>query len=232
MFSILIIQVYRRAREFFDQPSINAFGGLSFAKSSDRTGKALEPEPKIDENATVQARELVLEDYLADRIKNFFSERSLSWNFAIAGRSLANAIPDEVKESVRALIVEGRTKKKILKKLAPILGLLKVKLAGLAVLAIAGIAIIAKKALITSLIAIALAGAGLLSSAVSKLFGLGGLGAGLAGGLGGLSGGLGGLAGGLGGRIGAGGGGGGSGGSGGWSNGGGSNVEEIIAYNT
>lgn len=96
---------------------------------------------------------------------------TISWDFASAGRSLANAIPDEVKESVRSLVVEGRTKKKIIKKLLPLFGLLKLKLAALAVLAIAGIAIIAKKALITSLIAIAIAGAGALSGAVSKLLG-------------------------------------------------------------
>lgn len=108
-----------------------------------------------------------------------FKLGSISWDFANAGRSLANAIPDEVKESVRALVVEGRTKKKIIKKLLPLLGLLKLKLAALAVLAIAGIAIIAKKALITSLIAIAIAGAGALSGAVSKLLGRrGGLGGG------------------------------------------------------
>lgn len=196
---------------------------MSFAKTQDRSGKALEPEPQIDENDSIQAREMVLEDYLSSRVKNFFSERSLSWNFATAGRSLANAIPDDVKESVRSLIVEGRSKKKILKKLLPLLGLLKLKLAGLAVLAIAGIALIAKKALITSLIAIALAGAGALSGIVSKLFSLGrgvggsglggGLGAGLGGGLGGGLSALGGL-------------------GGGGSSHGGSNVEEIIAYNT
>lgn len=170
---------------------------MSFTKS-ERAAKSLEPEPQINENESVQARELALEDFLLTRVKNFFSERSLSWNFASAGRSIANAIPDEVKESVRSLIVEGRTKKKVLKKLLPLLGILKLKLAALAVLAIAGIAIIAKKALITSLIAIAIAGAGALSGAVSKLLGR-------RGGGGGTS-------------------------NSGWS--GGSNVEEIIAYNT
>jgi len=163
--------IYRRAREFFDQPSIKFVGGISFAKSNERTGKSLEPEPQVEEANGVQARELALEDYLLNRVKNFFTERSISWDFASAGRSLSNAIPDEVKESVRALVVEGRTKKKIIKKLLPLLGLLKLKLAALAVLAIAGIAIIAKKALITSLIAIAIAGAGALSGAVSKLLG-------------------------------------------------------------
>lgn len=210
------------------------FAGISFAKSNERAGKSLEPESKkVEEAATVQAREIALEDYLLERAKNFFSERSVSWDVASAGRSLANAIPEEVKESVRELVTEGRTKKKILKKLIPILGLVKLKLAGLAVLAVAAIGLIAKKALITSFIAIALAGASFLGSVVAKLFSLGsGLASkgsslgGLAGGLGGgLGGGSGGGLGGLGGLLG----GGGAGGNGGYNN---ANVEEIIAYNT
>lgn len=125
-----------------------------------------------------------MEDYLLNRVKNFFAERQISWDFATAGRSLANAIPTEMKEAARELVSEGRTKKKILKKILPLLGLLKLKAAALAVLAIAGIAIIAKKALITSLIAIAIASAGALSSAVSKLLGRSKIGG---GGLGGIS---------------------------------------------
>lgn len=201
------------------------FAGIAFAKSNERAGKSLEPETKkIEEAATVQAREIALEDYLLERAKNFFAERSITWDVATAGRSISNAIPDEVKESVRELVTEGRTKKKILKKLIPILGLLKLKLAGLAVLAVAAIGIIAKKALITSFIAIALAGASFLGSVVAKLFSLG---SGLAGKGGSLGGGLGGLLGGVGGVGGVGGGGGG--GNGGYNN---ANVEEIIAYNT
>lgn len=124
------------------------------------------------------------------------------------------------------MIVEGRGKKKILKKLLPLFGILKLKLAALAVLSIIGIALIAKKALFTSLVALAVAG----SMGLRKLLGGGGgglssgIGAGIGAGLGG--GGLGGL----GGLLGGGGGGGGNGGyGGGYSNGG---VEEIIAYNT
>lgn len=218
------------------------FAGIAFAKSNERAGKSLEPETKkIEEAATVQAREIALEDYLLERAKNFFAERSITWDVASAGRSISNAIPEDLKESVRELVTEGRTKKKILKKLIPILGLLKLKLAGLAVLAVAAIGLIAKKALITSFIAIALAGASLLGSVVAKLFslgsglaskgaGLGGLLGGAAGGLGGAAGGLGGGLGGLGGGLGGlGGGGGGGGGNGGYNN---ANVEEIIAYNT
>lgn len=162
----------------------------------------------------------MLEDYVVNRAKNFFQERSLSWNFASASRSLANAIPDEVKASVRSLIVEGRGKKKILKKLLPLFGILKLKLAALAVLSIIGIALIAKKALFTSLIALAVAG----SMGLRKLLGGGGVSSGIGAGIGA------GLGGGLGSLLGGGGGGGGSGGyGGGYSNGG---VEEIIAYNT
>lgn len=228
-----IYQVFRQAREFFDQPSIKLFGGIAFAKTNERAGKSLEPESKkVEEAATVQAREIALEDYLLERAKNFFSERSVTWDVASAGRSLSNAIPDEVKESVRELVTEGRTKKKILKKLIPILGLLKLKLAGLAVLAVAAIGLIAKKALITSFIAIAIAGASFLGSVVAKLFSVGsGIAGGLksgGGGLGSLGGGSGGLGGGLGNLLGGLNGGGG-GGNGGYNN---ANVEEIIAYNT
>lgn len=155
-------------------------GGISFTQSNERSGKSLD-EPQIESAATVQARELALEDYLFTRVKNFFVERQISWDFATAGRSLANAIPTEMKEAARELVSEGRTKKKILKKILPVLGLLKLKMAALAVLAIAGIAIIAKKALITSLIAIAIAGAGALSGAVSKLLGRNRGGSGLGG---------------------------------------------------
>lgn len=183
------------------------FSGIAFAKNNERAGKSAEPE--VEQAATVQAREVALEDYLMSRAKNFFTERQVTLDVASAGRSIANAIPEEVKESVRELVVEGRTKKKILKKLIPILGLLKLKLVGFAILAIAAIGLIAKKALFTSLIAIAIAGFGAVSSIFAKLAGLGGAAAGK-GGLSGLFGG-----------------GSSTGNNAGYSN---SNVEEIIAY--
>lgn len=203
--SCVQLAVFRRAREFFDQDNIDLVAGLSFAKNGERGAKSLnfEPEPQVEAAGSVEARENALEDYVVNRAKNFFQERSLSWNFASASRSLANAIPDEVKASVRSLIVEGRGKKKIIKKLLPLLGILKLKLAALAVLSIVGIALIAKKALLTSLVALAVSG----SLALRKLFS--GRGGGLGSALGGLGGGL-------------------SNGGGGWNGG----VEEIIAYNT
>lgn len=152
--------MYRKAKEFFDQQNINLVGGLSFTKAADRAGKSLEePVSEVETANTVETRENALENYVLNRAKNFFQERSLSWDFASAGRSLSNAIPDDIKASVRALIVEERgKKKKILKKLLPLLGLLKVKLAALGVLSLFGIAIIAKKALLLSLLSIAISG--------------------------------------------------------------------------
>lgn len=124
---------------------------------------------------TVETRENALENFFLNRAKNFFTERSLSWDFVGASRSLSNAIPDDIKETVRALIVEERgKKKKILKKLLPLLGLLKVKLAALGVLSLFGIAIIAKKALLLSIISIAISGAGFIRGIFSKLGGGGG----------------------------------------------------------
>lgn len=203
-------QVFRRAKAFFEQQNIDLFGGLSFTKAQDRAGKALDDTAnEIEAANTVEGRESALENFFLNRAKNFFQERSLSWDFVGASRSLSNAIPDEIKETVRGLIVEERgKKKKILKKLLPLLGLLKVKLAALGVLSLFGIAIIAKKALLLSIISIAISGASFIRGIFSKLGGGGG-------GLGGGS----------------------SGGSGGWSSGGGSGGhggghghEEIIAY--
>ncbi|KAG4067960.1 hypothetical protein HA402_010646 [Bradysia odoriphaga] len=223
--SCIQVAVYRKAKSFFEQPKIDIFGGLSLAKS-ERAGKSLD-EPTIDiESAnTVETRENALESYVVNRAKNFFQERSLSWDFANTARTLANAIPDDIKESVRSLVVEERgKKKKLLKKLLPLLGLLKVKFAVFGVFALFAIAIIAKKALLLAIISIAISGASVVQGLFSKLRGLGG-------GLGGLGGGSsGGYSGGHGGHEeiiaytngGSGGGGWSSGGgsTGGWSSGG------------
>ncbi|KAJ6637630.1 hypothetical protein Bhyg_10361 [Pseudolycoriella hygida] len=226
--SCVQVAVFRKAKSFFDQPTISLFGGLSLAKS-ERAGKSLEePTIEIESANTVETRENALESYVVNRAKNFFQERSLSWDFASTARTLSNAIPDDIKESVRSLIVEERgKKKKILKKLLPLLGLLKVKFAVFGVFALFAIAIIAKKALLLAIISIAISGASVVQGLFSKLRGLGsgfgGLGGGSSGGYsGGYSGGHGGheeiiayTNGGSGGGWSSGGG-----GSGGWSSGG------------
>jgi len=229
--SCVQVAVFRKAKSFFDQQTISLFGGLSLGKS-ERAGKSLdEPTIEIESANTVETRENALENYVMNRAKNFFQERSLSWDFAGTARSLSNAIPDDIKASVRALIVEERgKKKKILKKLIPLLGVLKVKFAVLGVFALFAIAIIAKKALLLAIISIAISGASVIQGLFSKLRGgLGGFGGGSSGGSGGHGGGYssGGheeiiayTNGGSGGGGGWSSGGGGGGSSGGWSSGG------------
>lgn len=108
-----------------------------------------------------------MESYLFSNARGFFEQRSLNWNVVNAARSLAGAIPDDVKSEVRALVVEGRGKKKMIKKLLPLLGLIKLKMAGLAILLLFGIGLIAKKAILVSMISIAISG----FLALKKLFG-------------------------------------------------------------
>lgn len=133
----------------------------------------------IESANSVEDRENALEDYVIGKAKNFFQERSLTWDYVSASRSISNAIPDDIKATVRSLVVEGRgKKKKLIKKLLPLLGLVKIKFAVLGVLALLGIGFIAKKALLASLLSIALSGFLLLKKIISKKLGGGGGGGG------------------------------------------------------
>ncbi|KXJ70707.1 uncharacterized protein LOC109407028 [Aedes albopictus] len=157
--SISCVQMmfYRKAREFFDQPQISLAGGLSFVKPAGRESRSFNADSAIIESANnVESREEALENYVMERTKNFFQERSLNLDMASAARSVSSVLPEDVKSSMRALVSEARGKKKLLKQLLPILGLVKLKIVGLAILALFGIALIAKKALIVSVIALVL----------------------------------------------------------------------------
>lgn len=167
------------------------FGGVSLVKNADgRQGKALNDNSLAVEVApTVEARNIEMGNYFMQNAKNFFAERSLNFNFANAARSVARAIPDDIKADLRELVVESRTKKKkLLKKFLPILLGVGAKVAVLGVGAIFGLLFIAKKALVISVIAFFLALAAGASGGLSRLGGSGGAG-GLLGGLGGLFGG-------------------------------------------
>lgn len=239
------LQLFRKAKSFFDNPQIELFGGVSLVTSNEgRQGKSLDDNSIAVEVApSVEARNSEMGTYLMANAKNFFAERSLNFNFANAARSVARAIPDDIKADLRELVVESRTKKKkLLKKLLPILLGVGAKIIVLLIGSIFGLFFLAKKALVVSVIAFFLALAAGASSGLSKL-GSAGAGAG------GLLGGLGGLFGGGGGKSGSSSSGGSngwtSGGStGGWSSGGGGNsggwdshgaysspVAQTIAYN-
>lgn len=184
------LQLFRKAKSVFENPQIELFGGVSLIKADEgRQGKSLDNSLAVDAAPTVEARTAEMGNYFMDNAKNFFAERSLNFNFANAARSVARAIPDDIKADLRELVVESRTrKKKLLKKFLPILLGVGAKIAVLAVGAIFGLLFLAKKALIVSVIAFFLALAAGASSGLGRLGGSGG-GGGLLGGLGGLFGG-------------------------------------------
>ncbi|XP_037954859.1 uncharacterized protein LOC119684881 [Teleopsis dalmanni] len=189
--SCLQLTLFRKAKSIFDNPQIEIFGGVSLVKANEgRQGKSLDDNAIAVEAApTVEARTTEMGTYFMTNAKNFFAERSLNFNFANAARSVARAIPDDIKADLRELVVESRTKKKkLLKKFLPILLGVGAKVAVLGVGAILGLLFLAKKALIVSVIAFFLALAAGASSGLGRLGGSGGSG-GLLGGLGGLFGG-------------------------------------------
>lgn len=115
--SCVQVQLFRNAKSFFDQENIDIFGGLSLVKNpKDKTARALEEPSENEVTAAKDAdeRENLLESYAVGKVKNFFQERSLSWNLspvvsevAATARSLANNIPPEIKEGVTEFITEG-----------------------------------------------------------------------------------------------------------------------------
>ncbi|ALC46831.1 Osi6 [Drosophila busckii] len=187
--SCLQLTLFRKAKSIFDNPQIEIFGGVSLVKANDgRQGKSLDNSIAVEAAPSVEARTAEMGNYLMDNAKSFFAERSLNFNFANAARSVARAIPDDIKADLRELVVESRTrKKKLLKKFLPILLGVGAKVAVLAVGAIFGLLFMAKKALIVSVIAFFLALAAGASSGLGRIGGSGG--GGLLGGLGGLFGG-------------------------------------------
>uniref|UniRef100_A0A1A9W5L7 Uncharacterized protein n=1 Tax=Glossina brevipalpis TaxID=37001 RepID=A0A1A9W5L7_9MUSC len=192
--SCLQLTFYRKAKSFFEKPQIEIFGGVTLLKDNEgRQAKAINENALAVETApTVEARTSEMSNYLMENVKNFFFERSLNFNFANAARSVARAIPDDIKADFRALLVEPRLKKKkLLKKLLPILMGVGVKFAVLMVGALFGLMFLAKKALIVSVIAFFMALAAGASSGLGQIGsgGGGGGGGGLLSGLSGLFGG-------------------------------------------
>ncbi|KAG8328468.1 hypothetical protein J6590_001140 [Homalodisca vitripennis] len=117
--SCVQIQLFRNVRSFFDQESVDLFGGLSLVKNAapkDKTARALEEssESQLLAAKDVDERENVLESYALGKISNFFQERSLSWNLspvvnevAATARSIASNIPPEqhISSITRAIAV-------------------------------------------------------------------------------------------------------------------------------
>ncbi|XP_039275678.1 uncharacterized protein LOC111055834 [Nilaparvata lugens] len=170
--SCVQLEMFRSVRSFFEQDSMPLFAGLSFVKSSapDAAARSLSSDSLAESNIlsapSIEKKDDVLESYVLDKAANFFQERSLSWNLApvvqnvaTTARSLYQSLPDSVKENVSELVEEGRGKKKKLKKLLPLLLIgLKMKMAVFLVLTYFIVALIAKKAILASIISLAISG--------------------------------------------------------------------------
>ncbi|XP_025417262.1 uncharacterized protein LOC112688324 [Sipha flava] len=166
------MQFYRAARRFFDQDKVELMGGFSLVKT-EKKGRSLAAENTEDINNVENAkdsndREAALEDFTMHKVMRFFQERTLHWNLSPiitevseTARSVADQIPSQFKNKIANYIEEGRgmmKKKKFMKQLIPLLIALKVKLSAFAVIAYIVIALIAKKALLASLISLLVSG--------------------------------------------------------------------------
>ncbi|XP_014212820.1 uncharacterized protein LOC106642522 [Copidosoma floridanum] len=156
--------LYARAKQFFDQKSFELVSGVSLVKTSQgsaRAGKALAYEQEIEESKDVTMRQNALENFVGEGVSEFLTGRSLQVNFTPAfekitesARAFSESIPSEVRQAANE-VVEGRGKKKVIKAILPLLIAAKVKLGLLATLAYFGIALVAKKAILASIISIA-----------------------------------------------------------------------------
>ncbi|XP_003705505.1 DUF1676 domain-containing protein Osi6 [Megachile rotundata] len=158
--------LYRKAKEFFDKDNLELFSGVSLVKDSQgrssRTGKDLVYDQEINAANNVADRQSALENFVSDEAGEFLSGRSLRINLAPtferigqSARAISDSAPEEVRQAVNE-VVEGRGKKKILKSILPLLIAAKVKIGALATLAYFAIGLLAKKAIIASLISLAI----------------------------------------------------------------------------
>lgn len=159
--------IYRKAKEFFGKDTFEIVSGVSLVKAKDgrssRSSKEVIYDQEINTANNVAERQSVLENFVGDEVGDFFAGRSLKINFAPAidkigesARAISESVPQEIRQVVDE-VVEGRGKKKMLKQYLPLILLLKAKMGLLAVLGFFAIALIAKKAIVASIISIAIA---------------------------------------------------------------------------
>lgn len=171
--SCIQLKLYRNVRSFFSQENIELFGGLSLVKNENddksvKKERALfdQSESEIVSAKDSDARESALESFTLTNAANFLQQRSLHWNLSPVvsqvsetARSIYDSVPTDMKAKVTEFMTESRgKKKKLMKALVPLLIGLKLKLSAFAVLAYFIIALIAKKAILASLISLAISG--------------------------------------------------------------------------
>lgn len=107
----------------------------------------------VETAPSVEARNGEMGTYFMESAKKFFSERSLNLNFVDTARTVARAIPDDIKADISEIVTEARTVKKkkgLLKKLLPLIKIVGVKVVFLVVGSLFSIFAMAKKALFIS----------------------------------------------------------------------------------
>jgi len=166
------MQLFRTVRSFFDQDKVELVGGLSLIKTEKKSGRSLKEDADVlgvEHAGNAGDREAALEDFTVHSVMRFFRERTLHWNLkpvvtevTETARSVVDSIPPQIKTKITSYIDEGRgmmkKNKKYLKQLMPLLIALKVKLSAFAVIAYVVIALIAKKALLASIISLFVSG--------------------------------------------------------------------------
>ncbi|XP_071441022.1 uncharacterized protein [Hetaerina americana] len=155
------LQAFRSIRSFFGQERVRLGAGLELVRE-DTGGERAGREVELPEG--VEEREEALEAFAVDGALRFLGERSLRWNpkegaealqgFVSTARDVANAISESgVGAKIGDFMSQGRGKK-ILKAVIPILVGIKIKVVILMILTYFAIALIAKKAILASLISL------------------------------------------------------------------------------
>ncbi|EZA55586.1 hypothetical protein DMN91_009106 [Ooceraea biroi] len=160
--------LYRTAKELFAKDKLELVSGISLVKSntdarSSRSSKELVYDQEMDAANDIVDRQNTLENFISDEAGEFLTGRSLRINLAPAfekfresARAISESMPSEIRQAVDE-VVEGRGKKKGgIKGLLPLLIAAKVKLGVLATLAYFAIGLMAKKAILASLISLAI----------------------------------------------------------------------------
>ncbi|KAL0277518.1 UNVERIFIED_CONTAM: hypothetical protein PYX00_004769 [Menopon gallinae] len=161
--SCLQIHVYKKLRAILSQDRIDLLGGFRIVRENG-TEEETAVAGDVLESREVAERQALLEDFIYRKVVHFFKHRSLQWNAVAAfeqiaptARQLINNIPKNVKEKMAAsFFSEGRGKKKF-KWFFPVIIAVKTTFFTWVKVVFVGVAFLAKKALVMSIIALTIA---------------------------------------------------------------------------
>lgn len=115
--SIQCVQLtaFRGLKSFFDQDSVALFGGLSLVRDAAAPGVARSADlgQQVEAASDVESREEALEAFAMGEASAFLQERSLRFDFQpllrAGARTLAESIPETVRNKVTEFMTEGET---------------------------------------------------------------------------------------------------------------------------